>query len=175
MYILTFKVQGIWTFATHFRLCWKENVETVKSVITDVKWKYRVKLWNKIWIAATTMALENLLIFYSLLIFCFAAQNIITQDSIALRHYWWCKSISCSSGYSFSIYCVTVRTLVPWSLVFFLYFFFCRTRSVRPRENESIHFLLVRLISRKQICSRISTLGSLTSFSSRDTFQGACG
>ena len=61
------------------------------------------------------------------------------------------------------------------SIYFFLYFFFCRTRSVRPRENESIHFLLVRLISRKQICSRISTLGSLTSFSSRDTFQGACG
>lgn len=86
----------------NFRLCWKQNVETVKSVITDVKWKYRVKLWNKIWIAAKTMALEYLLIFYFLLIFCFAAQNIITQDSIALRHYWWCKSISCSSGYSFS-------------------------------------------------------------------------
>lgn len=69
----------------------KINCETsrlFKSLMTD---RVNIKMW--------TIALTISHILYLIPIFCFAAQNIITQDSIAIRHYWWCKLFCYFSGH----------------------------------------------------------------------------
>ena len=65
-----------------------ETSRLFKSLMTD---RVNIKMW--------TIALPISHILYLIPIFCFAAQNIITQDSIAIRHYWWCKLFCYFSGH----------------------------------------------------------------------------
>ena len=83
----------------------KINCETsrlFKSLMTD---RVNIKMW--------TIALTISHILYLIPIFCFAAQNIITQDSIAIRHYWWCKLFCYFSLWPFSLIC---KSSSHWNL-----------------------------------------------------------
>ena len=79
-----------------------ETSRLFKSLMTD---RVNIKMW--------TIALTISHILYLIPIFCFAAQTIITQDSIAIRHYWWCKLFCYSSLWPFSL---IFKSLSHWSL-----------------------------------------------------------
>jgi len=123
---------------------WEQNVGTVQSVITDIKWTYCVKvselIFETIGVVQPWYTILTHILYLTYI--CFAAQNIITQDSIAIRHYWWCKLCCYSSLWPFFSYVVLIPHSLLWVLSVYRWFInvygVSMPRNAKPRMKISI-------------------------------------